>query len=87
VNLTSDSGKAVLIGEGLGHGFAALEDNTAVTYLLSTPFSQVYELGINPLDKEIGINWGVDLENLNISKKDLDAPTLFELRVAGKLPS
>jgi dTDP-4-dehydrorhamnose 3,5-epimerase-like enzyme len=39
------------------------------------------------LDKEIGINWGVDLENLNISKKDLDAPTLFELRVAGKLPS
>jgi dTDP-4-dehydrorhamnose 3,5-epimerase len=39
VELRGDSGKAVLISEGLGHGFVALEDNTAVAYLVSTPFS------------------------------------------------
>ena len=38
VILKGDSGKAVFISEGLGHGFLALEDNTAVAYLVSTPF-------------------------------------------------
>jgi dTDP-4-dehydrorhamnose 3,5-epimerase len=44
VELKGDSGKAVLISEGLGHGFLALEDNTAVAYLVSTPFSQQMNL-------------------------------------------
>ena len=36
VELRGNSGKAVLISEGLGHGFIALQDNTAVAYLVST---------------------------------------------------
>jgi dTDP-4-dehydrorhamnose 3,5-epimerase len=87
VHLTGNSGKAVLISEGLGHGFAALEHNTAVAYLLSTPFSPKNELGINPLDNELGIDWGIDLDNLNISEKDRYAPNLNGLLKAGKLPS
>ena len=55
VELKGDSGKAVLISEGLGHGFLALEDNTAVSYLVSTPFSSTDEFEINPLEEEIGI--------------------------------
>ena len=39
VILKGDSGQAVFISEGLGHGFVALEENTAVAYLVSTPFS------------------------------------------------
>jgi dTDP-4-dehydrorhamnose 3,5-epimerase len=76
VELTGNSGKAVLISEGLGHGFIALEDNTSVAYLVSTRFSPLHELEINPLDEEIGINWGMDSHELKISEKDLNAPTL-----------
>ena len=58
--LKGDSGNAVLISEGLGHGFFALEDNTAVAYLVSTPFSPVDEFEINPLDENIGIRFSED---------------------------
>jgi dTDP-4-dehydrorhamnose 3,5-epimerase len=86
VELKGDSGKAVLISEGLGHGFLALEDNTAVAYLVSTPFSPTDEFEINPLDEKIGIKWGMDLSSLKISEKDKIAPTLAERLAEGKLP-
>jgi len=86
VELSGASGKAVFISEGLGHGFVALEENTAVAYLVSTPFSPSDEFEINPLDEKIGINWGFDLGELKISEKDQKAPTLAERLVEGKLP-
>lgn len=86
VELDGDSGKAVLISEGLGHGFLALEDNTAVAYLVSTPFSPTDEFEINPLDEKIGIKWGMDLSTLKISEKDKIAPNLEQQRINGKLP-
>jgi dTDP-4-dehydrorhamnose 3,5-epimerase len=86
VTLNGDSGKAVFIGEGLGHGFLALEDNSAVAYLVSTPFSPKDEFEVNPLDPRIGIAWGVDFEKLRISTKDLNGPTLDTLQIMGKLP-
>ena len=86
VELRGDSGNAVLISEGLGHGFLALEDNSAVSYLVSTPFSPSDEFEINPLDQNIGINWGIDSSKLNISDKDKNAPTLAEQLAKGMLP-
>lgn len=86
VELEGDSGKAVLIREGLGHGFLALEDNAAVAYLVSTPFSPTDEFEINPLDEKIGIKWGMDFGSLKISSKDKIAPTLAERLAEGKLP-
>ena len=86
VELKGDSGKAVLISEGMGHGFLALEDNTAVAYLVSTPFSPTDEFEINPLDEKIGIKWGMELSSLKISEKDKIAPTLVERLSEGKLP-
>jgi dTDP-4-dehydrorhamnose 3,5-epimerase len=70
----------------LGHGFLALEDNTAVAYLVSTPFSPTDEFEINPLDEKIGIKWGMDLNSLKISGKDKIAPTLAERLTSGELP-
>lgn len=86
VKLMGDSGQAVLIGEGLGHGFLALENNTAVAYLVSTPFSPTEEFEINPLDEKIGIKWGVDLSSIKISGKDKIAPTLADRLSEGKIP-
>ena len=73
IELKGDSGAAIFISEGLGHGFVALEDNTVAAYLVSTPFSPAHEFEINPLDEEIGINWGMNLSELKISDKDKNA--------------
>jgi dTDP-4-dehydrorhamnose 3,5-epimerase len=87
VELKGDSGKAVLISEGLGHGFLALEENTAVAYLVSTAFSPADEFEINPLDERIGIKWGIDLGSLRISDKDKNAPGLDARLHDRKLPT
>ena len=86
IELKGDSGRAVLISEGLGHGFLALEDHTAVAYLVSTPFSPMHEFGINPLDEKIGINWGMPPSEFKISDKDKKAPSLEERFAEGRLP-
>ena len=87
VELKSESGKAIFISEGLGHGFLALEDSTAVAYLVSTPFSPTHEFEINPLDQKIGIDWRMQLSDFKISNKDVKAPSLMERFKEGKLPS
>jgi dTDP-4-dehydrorhamnose 3,5-epimerase len=86
VELEAASGEAVFIGEGLGHGFLALENDTTVAYLVSTQFSPKDEFEINPLDLEIGINWKIDPASLKISEKDKIAPWLSARLDHGKLP-
>ena len=86
VLLDADERKVVSIPNGVGHAFMALEDNTTVVYLVSTPFSPSDEFEINPLDEKIGINWGMNFSELKISEKDKIAPTLAERLAEGKLP-
>lgn len=83
--------RALYIGEGLGHAFVALEDNSVVTYLCSTGYNPAGEHGINPLDRAIGIEFpttardGSDLTFI-LSDKDTAAPTLAEAEASGLLP-
>lgn len=86
IELSGDTGNAVFISEGLGHGFLSLEDNTTVAYLVSSPYSPEHEYEINPLDEKIGIKWGMELRELRISEKDKVAPTLASRLAEGKLP-
>jgi dTDP-4-dehydrorhamnose 3,5-epimerase len=86
VELSGTSGNAVLLSNGLGHGFISLADVSTVCYLVSSPFSPSEEFEINPLDHVIGINWGLPLSELKISDKDKNAPTLDERKKDGKLP-
>jgi dTDP-4-dehydrorhamnose 3,5-epimerase len=76
VELRAESGKALFISEGLGHAFVALEDDTVISYLLSSPYSPNDEFAINPHDPEIAITW--PQLQLSFSPKDAAAPTLKE---------
>lgn len=87
VNLEAGSGKAILIEPKLAHGFVALEENTIVAYLVSSPYSPSEEFEINPLDPELGIEWGLPINQLIISEKDRIAPGLAERKSQGNIPS
>jgi dTDP-4-dehydrorhamnose 3,5-epimerase len=78
---------AVYVSEGLGHLFVALEDQTTVSYLVSDVFSPGAEHGVNPFDAEIGLVFPIEREELIVSAKDRDAPSLSELAAAGSLPT
>ena len=79
--------RAVYLAEGLGHAFLALEDDTTVSYLVSSTFDPQREHGISPLDPALGLQLPIDLAELIVSDKDLDAPTLAEAAESGLLPS
>jgi len=89
IHMKATDGKAILIGEGLGHGFVSLEETSAVTYLLNSPYMPNLEYEINPNDPELAINWdhigNAGTEKL-ISKKDSNAPTLEQRRLDNLLP-
>ena len=74
VELRAEEGKSVLISEGLGHAFLSLEDDTVISYLLTSPYSPKDEFAINPRDEEIAIAWP-DMPLL-FSEKDASAPSL-----------
>jgi dTDP-4-dehydrorhamnose 3,5-epimerase len=84
VPLHSQSGQSLFISEGLGHGFIALEDNTAVSYLLTSPYSPHEEYVISPFDPDLAIAWPTSSPQMSI--KDLGASSLMEMFTAGMLP-
>lgn len=85
VELNSSDGEALFISEGLGHGFVSLEDNSIITYLLTSKYSPSEEFEIHPLDPELAIRWPIN--QLLLSAKDEAAPTLKTQLSAGNLDS
>ena len=87
VRLDEENRSSLYISEGLGHAFVALEDDTTVGYLVSEPYNAPREHGISPLDPEIGLEFPLSVDELVLSAKDRDAPSLAEALAADALPS
>jgi dTDP-4-dehydrorhamnose 3,5-epimerase len=78
--------RSVYISEGLAHGFLALQNDSTVMYLCSTPYAPEREVTIAACDPAIGIDWPLPDSQLRLSDRDAEAPTLAEVRSAGQLP-
>ncbi len=83
--------RAIYLGEGLGHAFLSLEDDSTVLYLCSTGYSPGREHGIHPLDPQVAIEWPTTARDGSpivpqLSTKDLAAPSLAEAVAADALP-
>lgn len=79
--------RAVYLAEGLGHAFVALEDDSTVSYLVTDTYNPTREHGVTPLDADLGIDWRLPADELLLSPKDTEAPTLAEARESGLLPT
>jgi dTDP-4-dehydrorhamnose 3,5-epimerase len=73
VTLVAGDGCALFLSKDLGHGFQALEDNTVVSYLVSSEYSPNDEKEITPLCPTLNIQWSPDLPVV-LSDKDHQAP-------------
>jgi dTDP-4-dehydrorhamnose 3,5-epimerase len=85
--------RCVYVSEGLGHAYLSLRDGSVFSYLCSQPYAPQRELGIHPLDREVGVEWpemtreGAAPVEMILSQKDAAAPTLEEAARQGLLPS
>ena len=85
VELDAGACRALYLSEGLGHAFVALEDDTVMAYLCSTPYTPGAEHGVSPLDPELGLPWPAGVPPV-LSGKDAAAPTLAAAREQDLLP-
>ncbi len=69
--LTSKLKEYIIIPEDHAHGFQTLENNTILLYLHSKPFNKKYEKRLNPLNRDLNINWPI--KKIIISQKDKKA--------------
>jgi dTDP-4-dehydrorhamnose 3,5-epimerase len=79
--------RSIYLSEGLAHGFLALEDQSTVMYLCSTPYAPQREHTIAATDPAIGIEWPLSAAQLLLSGRDAEAPSLAEVRESGLLPT
>lgn len=86
VRLDEVERRALYVPEGVGHGFMALEDHSALTYLCSTGYDPAREKTVDPLDPSLALPWPADLEPV-LSDRDRAAPGVADAAAAGELPS
>jgi dTDP-4-dehydrorhamnose 3,5-epimerase len=86
VHLEPVRSAAVFLSEGLGHAFRALEDATAVVYLLSSPYEPAKEHAVSPADPMFA---ALDDPpgSFRLSPRDAAAPSVVTAAEMGTLPS
>lgn len=83
--LDQESPRAVYFPVGVGHLFVALEDDTAMCYLIGGGYVPEDELALAPFDPALGLSLPEDLEPV-LSTRDKEAPTLAQALAADLLP-
>ena len=76
VELSAQNKNQLFIPHGFAHGFIALTDTATFVYKVDNYYSKAHERGISFNDKQLGINWGLPNEMLQISDKDRQLPSL-----------
>ena len=70
VELTEDNKKQLLVPRGFAHGFVVLSEEAIFAYKVDNYYSPECDRGIAFDDKDLGIDWKLPLEKLQLSQKD-----------------
>lgn len=76
VLLTSENKRQMFIPRGFAHGFLVLSETALFSYKCDNFYNKESEGQISYQDPSIAIDWGFDKEQLIISDKDQEAPSL-----------
>lgn len=77
VQLSGENKKQLLVPRGFAHGFVVLEDDTTFAYKVDNYYSPENDRGIAFDDSELGIDWVLLHNELNLSAKDTTQPKLI----------
>ena len=80
VELSADNKKQLFIPRGFLHGFSVITEKATFFYKCDNGYNKESENGINPLDAQINIDWGIPVDKMIISEKDQEAQSFEEFR-------
>lgn len=73
VELSAENKKQLFIPRGFLHGFSVISEKATFFYKCDNGYNKSSENGVNPLDPELSIEWGIPEDKMIISEKDLEA--------------
>jgi len=74
-------GKAVFVPRGVANGYQALDDHVTYTYLVNDHWSANADYSfVNLADPELGIEWPIPLDQVEMSEKDKNHPSLAQVK-------
>jgi dTDP-4-dehydrorhamnose 3,5-epimerase len=76
IDLSADNGLAVLLPEGIAHGFQSLTDNSTLFYQMSTAYAPESASGVRWNDPAFHIPWPI--ANPIVCERDLAFPDFTE---------
>ena len=71
VELTENNKRQLLVPRGFAHGFVVLSDEAIFAYKVDNYYSPECDRGITYDDKDLNINWQIDISKLQLSQKDM----------------
>jgi dTDP-4-dehydrorhamnose 3,5-epimerase len=81
VELSEENKRQLFVPRGFAHGFVVLEDETVFAYKVDSYYSKECDRGIAFDDPKIGIKWPLPKEELLLSPKDTQQPSLLEAEI------
>ena len=78
IELSCENKQQLFIPKGFAHGFSVLSETAVVFYKTDQFYNPESERGINYNDKNLKIDWGINIKNAIISSKDKILPTFKE---------
>ncbi len=81
VVLNDSNNFQLYIPPGFAHGFSVLSKEARVNYSVDNYYDKKNEYGINPLDKDLAIDWKINNEKYNISNKDFNLPDFKNINI------
>ena len=76
IELTSENKYQLFIPQGFAHGFVTLSSSARFAYKVDNYYSPEHDRGIAYNDKDLSINWKLPEDDLKLSDKDCNHPTL-----------
>ncbi len=79
VELTEENRRQFFIPKGFAHGFSVLSDTAVFQYKCDEYYAPLSEGSVLWNDPEIGVDWGIPVEDVILSEKDSVSPLLKDL--------
>jgi dTDP-4-dehydrorhamnose 3,5-epimerase len=79
IELSGENKKQVFVPKGFAHGFSVLSKTAVITYKVDNRYAPESDSGIRYDDTELGIDWGLPQEEIQLSEKDKELPSFKDL--------
>jgi dTDP-4-dehydrorhamnose 3,5-epimerase len=79
IELSATNKKQFFIPRGFAHGFVVLSETAVFAYKVDNYYSPTHDRGLAYNDPEIAIDWGLQIDKLKLSAKDLCQKKLAQI--------